>query len=66
MRAVGGAPVRANNFTNVVADADDDDWDKDDNAASHKVNQRESNGSFFNRAPLNTNQAATQNRPANR
>lgn len=56
------APIRSNNFTNVVADDADDDWDNEDSAMtipSNNVNQRESNGmSYFNRAPLNMTNAS--------
>lgn len=49
-----GGKAKQGNFTNVVADDADDDWDEEPSTQpSDKVNQREQNGmGFFNRAPL--------------
>ena len=64
MAAQPGA--KANNFTNVIADADDD-WDNEDSPAkdlSNKVNQRASDGmGFFNRGPLDAQPSASQKQP---
>ena len=52
------------NFTNVVAD-DDDDWDAEDEpGTASKVNKRDSNGmAFYNRAPLNADPPTRQIQP---
>lgn len=58
--------AKANNFTNVIADADDD-WDNEDSPAkdvSSKVNQRASDGmGFFNRGPLDAQPGASNKQP---